>query len=49
VKFEDKQREYVEELSWRRVARHFLDLAHAYVRVNQRTPTLSHDPLLARA
>jgi glycosyltransferase involved in cell wall biosynthesis len=49
VKFEGKQREYVEELSWRRVGRHFLDLAHAYVSTNQCTPTLSHDPLLARA
>ena len=49
VKFEAKQREYVEELSWRRVARHFLDLAHAYLSANQHTPTISRDTLLARA
>ena len=31
LKFGAKQRDHVEELSWKRVGRHFIDLAHAYV------------------
>jgi len=31
LKFGVKQREHVEELSWKRVGRHFIDLAYAYV------------------